>query len=259
MNTLTTKQKEQICDLYKEGYNGPKIKTILGFNIKTIYAILNKSNLVKPINEAKTIFCINKNYFDEITTNRQAYWLGFIAGDGSVKNNYIILNIHKKDRVILEQFIIDTNSNYKIYEYKNIVNLTVACKHMVESLAKFNIVERKTKTFSIPTNIPNHLLNSFILGFFDADGCFSIDKTRGLRFSLIGTISAVEEIQNILINKCGVNKNKLQNHHSTEFVKYLVYSGDKQLIKIFKYMYDNNDFYLPRKFNKANNYFNSLL
>jgi hypothetical protein len=256
MKELDLVTQKQICDLYTAGHTGLQISKLLDKNIKTIYKVLNKNSLTKPPQESHRQFHINENYFDYITTPRQAYWLGFISGDGSVTDDRLIINLSFRDESMLAQLNQDLSSDYKIHRYGNFSNLNILSTNLVKSLNYHNIFSNKTQTFSISNHIPNNLMNSYILGFNDADGCFSIDKTRGLRFSLVGTETSMKQIRNILIEECQVNENKLQNHHSTSYIKYLVYSGDKQLMRIAKYLYKENDFCLLRKFDIVKNYFN---
>lgn len=259
MKKLDIKIEDRICDLYTKNYNGPQIAKLLNKNIKTIYKILTKNNLTKSMQEAHRIFQCNENYFGNITTPRQAYWLGFISGDGSVTDNNIIIYLSNKDKMLLVQLNEDIKSNYIIHEYGKYVKLYITSNIMVKHLNYHNIYPDKTKSFSLSNNIPDHLLNNYILGLNDADGCFSVDRKRGLRFSLVGTQKSMEQVQDIFISKCGVNKNKLQDHHTTPYIKYLVYSGDKQLNRITEFLYRTSDFYLPRKFNVVKNYFSPLV
>jgi len=250
--------ENRICEMYKDGYNGVEIAKILHKNNKTIYKILKHYNITKTPSEAHKIYSINEKYFDEIITPQQAYWLGFIVGDGSVEKRRLIINLSVRDKLILENFNYNLNSNYNIFHYGNYVNLTITSKHLTDALRVHNIIEGKTKNYLFNNKIPKHLINNFILGFSDADGCFSIDKKRGLRFSLIGVEKFMEDIQNILIDNCNVNKNKLQKHQITPYIKSLVYSGDKQLKSIVNFLYkDANELlFLPRKYNIVKNYFN---
>lgn len=245
-----------ICGLYLDGYTGVEIANLLQKDNKTIYKYLGKNGLTKTSSQARQVYSINGQYFDNIETARQAYWLGFLAGDGAVIQNKLIINLSIKDKIILEQFNEDIKSDNVIHQYGKFVNLTITSDVLVKSLQPHNIVPNKTRLFTISDKIPTHLLGSYILGLNDADGCFSVDKKRGLRMSLLGTTAAMKQVQNILIEQCGVNKNKLQKHHSTSYVKYLVYSGNKQLAKIVDFLYRDVDFSLPRKHQIVKNYFN---
>lgn len=258
MKETSISLQNTICQYYLDGYNGVEIHQMMMEqikNIKTIYKVLTKYGLTRSPSEAKRQYSINHQYFDSITHPSQAYWLGFISGDGSINENNLIINISTKDEMILHQFNQDTHSNYPIHRYKTMSVLHITSNELVQALEHHNIVPRKTRSFNLSHYVPDHLLGSYLLGLNDADGCFSIDKKRGLRFSLVGTEISMQETQDILVERCQVNKNKLQKHHTTPYIKYLVYAGDKQLQRIANFLYQDQIFSLPRKHDKVKKYF----
>lgn len=255
MKAIDLETQSIICGLYLDGATGVEIAKTLQKDNKTVYKILKKYGITKTPSQARQTYSANEQYFDNIETARQAYWLGFLSGDGGVAKNKLILNLSIKDKIILEQFNKDVQSNNIIHQYGKFVNLTITSDTIVKSLQQHNIVPNKTKLFTLSDKIPTHLLGKYILGLNDADGCFSVDKKRGLRMSMLGTTEAMKQVQNILIEQCGVNKNKLQNHHSTPYIKYLVYSGNRQLAKIIDFLYRDSDFHLPRKYEIVKKYF----
>ena len=247
----------QICDLYLSGEKGTSLKNIFNLNIKTIYKILERNNVkIRSPEDSKRKFNFNENYFNQIDCARKAYWLGFIAGDGGIVKNCLRFNLAEQDINILNQFKEDLNSEHKIEKYcDNIVSFSLVSKKLRESLAQWNICPAKSKTLSLSSKIPDQFINHYLLGIFDADGCFSVDKKRGIRYCMIGSTMSMLQIQEILIKKCGVNKVSLHSHES-EGISQLHYSGNIQVKKIVDFLYQNLDVCLDRKFKIAANFYN---
>jgi hypothetical protein len=60
---------------------------------------------------------------------------------------------------------------------------------MVEDLARYNVVPRKSHTYSWPDALPPELANSFLLGVLDGDGWIIPDKRKAKPYYVIGIIS----------------------------------------------------------------------
>lgn len=170
------------------------------------------------------------------------YWLGFIAGDGSVQESGRRLRIEiKNDSIdILEKFKSFMESNAIITSRVN-NNGCICSKIDINSielgkyLSEYNIIPNKTKTFEIPENkIPSQYMMDFIRGFMDADGCIHIRKERNNAPSLnfvSGSQKCIEQIKNILnitnkINKQGNN--------------YMLNKEGKEVIPILNKIYEHS-------------------
>jgi hypothetical protein len=247
---------KQICDLYLSGEKGTDLNKKFNLNIKTVYKILDREGIkIRSSEDSKRKFNFNENYFDKIDCARKAYWLGFIAGDGGIVKNCLRFNLSKLDINILKQFKQDLNSEHKIEQYsENIVSFSLVSKKLKQSLAKWEIYPAKSKTLSLCSEIPDQFINHYLLGLFDADGCFSVDKIRGIRYCMIGSTVSMLQIQEILIKKCGVNKVALHSHES-ESISQLHYSGNLQVKKIVDFLYQNLDICLDRKFKIASTFY----
>ena len=204
---------------------------------------------------------LNKDYFKTIDTEHKAYWLGFIWADGCIsKSNEtdksetrLTINISQKDRAILEQFIIDIESNYKIYEYipseetysdhpmsKVVINSVELCR----DLRQHGLTLGPSRTFPWKS-IPEELHRHFIRGFFDGDGCICES------LSFIGYKELLIDIQSILIKDCALNRTKLIAYPNKVAEVYdLRYGGKQQLTRLYHYIYDNTSIYLSRKHDK---------
>jgi len=119
---------------------------------------------------------INHSYFEQIISEEQAYWLGWLAADGSVKNStlggsYISLELNQRDEEIVRAFAQAVAPGVAVHRNRNAVCVRIGSKRMARDLAKYGIVPKKTEAFHWPQALPEAYAMPFILGYFDGDGC----------------------------------------------------------------------------------------
>lgn len=194
----------------------------------------------------------NRNFFDTIDTEEKAYWAGFIAADGNIRNDFhkmrIELNI--KDKEHLEEFKRNINGDMPIKEsirYKNHscyidLNSVQICK----SLNKIGITPNKSLTLKVDFNqIPTSLIHHFIRGYFDGDGslCHTIqDGKIRWQISFIGTQDTLSYFlscfnKNHVLSTCG-------NNFRFNFSRFI------DVKEILNYIYQDCHIYLERKYEK---------
>ncbi len=108
MKRLTPEQKAEMIELYTSGQI--KVPRLLdekyGVYHGSCYFILKRRNLIKYSNASQHRL-FNEDYFENITTEKQAYFLGLLAADGNVseKRNTISLGLSEEDGLdLLEEF-----------------------------------------------------------------------------------------------------------------------------------------------------------
>ena len=152
-------------------------------------------------------------------SHEKYYWLGFIAGDGSVQEQGRRLRIELKNDSLdaLEHFKDFMESNANITSRTNNNNcqcsrMDINSKELGNYLAEYNIVPNKTKIFEIPLDkIKEEYRMDFIRGFMDADGCIHIRKNRNNAPSLSfvsGSKKCIEQIKEILQINNSISENK---------------------------------------------------
>ena len=107
-----------------------------------------------------------------------------------------------------------------------------------------NIFPKKTSNLSYP-KINQELDRHFIRGFMDGDGSFYY-KRDVLVFSLVGTKSILESIQQILHKELDIVPTKLIKH-VTEV--YYLRIGHKNTLKLREWIYNNCSIAMERKKN----------
>lgn len=198
----------------------------------------------------KYFFNINKIKEE---SHAKYYWLGFIAGDGSVQEKGRRLRIElKNDSLdILEKFknFMESNANITSRVNNNGCECSKIDINSIELgnyLAEYNIVPNKTKTFIIPEDkIPEQYIMDFIRGFMDADGCIHItSRNNNPSLSFVsGSKTCIEQIQRIL----GIT-NKISNPSRTNFS---IAKQGQGVIPILNKIYEHStdETRLDRKYN----------
>lgn len=203
---------------------------------------------------------MDDNFFEKIDTEEKAYWLGFISADGCIytkKNSgskILEVSLQKGDISHLHKLQKSIKSNYPIVEKTNSYQFSVVSRKIYQDLHKYGITERKTKTLKPPKDglIPKELINHYIRGIFDGDGGFSISKdgesyTYSINFC--GTIDVVKYIRNIL----DLENIKLHIPENIDNYAEWKIKGNKQTLRVAKYIYKNSTLYLDRKYENYQN------
>lgn len=257
---------EKIVNEYVKGVSINDISKKYKINTRKISNIL-KSRDIEIRGRRK--FYYNEDFFEKIDNNLKAYWLGFLYADGcirDIKGAYVVkIKLSGKDENHLFSLLRHLKSNQKeLREEKSVFKgtngkmytsygkvLLLNSKKMVKDLVKHGCVQNKTYNLSFP-NIDKKYYNSFILGYFDGDGCITTKNVKGnTYYSSTITCSSkqfLEKIKNILseINISGVGFYDYGTFHRIQITNKI------DLLKFRDYLYGNNDFYLKRKKNKFN-------
>lgn len=243
-------KEQEIIDLYKSGI--PSTKLAIQFNVSkpTILSLLRSHKIERrSLSEACRIYSINENIFDLIDTEEKAYFLGLLYTDGNnfPETHLISFGLKKEDKYMVQRFKELLQSDAPLTYIKsqdNFCKLAVANKYLSKQLEKLGIVKCKTFKITFPEWLDANLIQHFIRGVFDGDGCIT-----ELEFSITGTEELLLHIQEILMVECELLKTKLDNRfpERNNNIRSLRYSGREQIIKIMEYMYKDSSIFLQRK------------
>lgn len=225
----------------------------------------------------------NENYFNELKTHEQAYILGFIYADGYNREDCLELNQLEERKDILEKINKALDSNYPINTYSpGKYRLNFNSKKLCQDLIKLGVVRNKSLVLSFPQFIPDELMSSFILGYFDGDGCIWNGKRKkmwvknekklgemrerivhNVKFTFTGCVSFIEALQEFLVNKGIVKKKTKLNYSKTKNpntstcnkVCTMEYSGRSQARNLYEYMYSKSPIWCNQKRLKFENIF----
>ena len=221
------------------------------YNLRHKKYIRNKNNF------------IDENYFENIDTENKTYFLGYIMADGNIyryEDGRLQFSIKLKstDKDIIYKFAerIKFDKDKIIFrssKRKNTITNSVEIKTyntvFCENLIKHGINPRKSGNEKIPNTIPKNLIKHFIRGFVDGDGSLSCNKKKTV-FNVCSTsediISAIQKIFELDAN-IKINKYYTKNIYTLQSAKR------KTVYLLCKYLYENSEIYLDRKYNIAMN------
>lgn len=245
------------------------------YNLNRYYflKILKKYNISLKDHRIK----VNENYFETIDTPAKAYYLGFIAGDGTLRynekhNSYMLtIKLHIKDIDILEKFKKDLDSDHKINTTRELDKrfdvmrdpcyITIANNKLCTDLIKNGIKIKKSSDLSIPSCITDKLMPHFIRGLSDSDGGWHVRK-NDISWGFVSSLSSfLEEIKTILIKNCNLDVvasfPASKNNEIITSWKFR-YGGNIQCKRIYDYLYSDGGPWLNRKYEISTDYFNNV-
>jgi len=235
-------------------YSPPKLTNIFSCDRKTIHRILNHNGTFLPNlgRFKKKVYC-NTDFFKNLNAT-SAYWAGFIAADGCLYTKYknLSISLKKSDVGHLFKFknAIKTNAKISHIKSNNSVRISIYSIKIFDSLVALGIEPKKSLSIQ-KIQIPSHLISHSIRGVFDGDGSISGKKITHVQFQIAGNKPFLEQIQDILIKECGVNKVKIYPLNSKNKIHRLQYTGS-QIFEILKFIYkeSTNQTRLERKYRK---------
>ena len=198
--------------------------------------------------------------FKKIDTEEKAYWLGFLYADGYV-------NIEKGIELTLAEYDYDHLVKFRKFmgdesidiSYKNSANAYRVCIHSKEiasDLVNLGCIQAKSLILQFPSEeqVPNHLINHFMRGYFDGDGCVYYSHGQ-LAFSILGTSEFLDAYESYVLESMNRDNPTKRLHdkrliNNTESIQY---TGNVQCKKWFDFLYKDATIYLQRKYNKINN------
>jgi transposase-like protein len=262
----------EAIEMYMQGVPMKTIASTLEVNENTVLRIVKRNghSLNRGHGVTRKHAIVREDFFEEITTEEQAYFLGWMISDGSVKSSLegIEITVSPKDDYILKVFcdslgtqkplerVIGTGYS-KGQEYSR---LAVFSKQLVNSLIKLGVVPSKSSKTIYPNIKEDSAIQSALIrGLFDGDGCISINKKgQGRTFYLVGTYPLLFGVSLALSKYCGVNlKEPIGLTH--DYIHSLTYYSRTNLAAIHQFLYGNAtpELLLQRKFIKFNQVINS--
>ena len=216
----------------------------------------NQSSLQRKYN-------IDETFFDEINSEKKAYFLGFLYADGTVspERNTVSLRLSEDDKEILENLrdciSEDLPLRYDVRKKgsksKNMYGINLHSKHLCMRIQEIGCVKNKTFSCKVPI-IPTQLYRHFIRGYFDGDGCLHIGKKSRVDWSIVGNEYFVTKIQDIITQVLNLKRNKIYEHKSktgNNSTFYLRYTSKKSIQVLQDWMYKDATLFMKRKYKEV--------
>jgi len=251
-----TKYDKEILSMYKEKkLSIADIAIELSISTNAVWNCLIEHSEVDN-DRTSAIYTYNTELFKSISTEWEAYWLGFLYADGYV-NTYgtsIELCLQKRDEDHVKKFMryvsIDKNNSYD-KDVKGYMQhrIDIHSKELAQNLIKCGCQNNKTFKLQFPTNdiVPNELMHHFIRGFFDGDGCIYMSHNRKIVSIVCASCDFISHIQDVFVNEVGMTKTKLSKNRNL----YTFSNGNQlDILALKKYLYKDATIYLQRKYEK---------
>lgn len=262
---LTTEQWSEAVRAYKDGELVKDIAKKLHKHPATL-----SSRLVREVGKREKKYAgrrkyrVNEIYFDEIATEKQAYWLGFLAADGTIvlKDHVgvVAMSLQFRDKDILEKFKRDLESEHPLSKTRKVVGgkvyrgwrIDIGSIRMARRLYEIGVIPNKTRRLDwakVVKDLPPQLVRHFIRGYSDGDGCWYYNKKHGLQWSIVsGSRKFVSGLKQHLVAQVGLGDVKIHRRKKNHLVQWC---GDIQLARVYHYLYDEAIVYMERKQLKA--------
>ena len=252
---------EEYLDTPEEQRSLTKLGQKYGIKRQTLSKHL-KDRGYEVINYQNRLRC-NETAFDKIDSEESSYWLGFLYADGNISSigNRLEIHLAIKDLFHLEKFKKFINLSTEIRsgidsKGYGFCHLSVRNKHLWNTLNSLGCCPQKSLILKFPNqNIfkgnKKELMRHFIRGYVDGDGCLSLYKSYNgsirTELSLVGTKEFLEYINKLFKNRGYIRNKSCKNWENKA---YSLQFSNVPSRKIARFLYENSNIYLERKYNK---------
>jgi DNA-binding CsgD family transcriptional regulator len=257
--------KEKIISDYIRGESSKIIAKKYNTTHRTVLNYLIKADIERRPAEGVSIYSANHDFFKYINTFAKAYSLGFITADGCIEENAyrVSIGIIKSDESILQYIknsieytgpLTYTVCEDEEYGVRYSVRLRISSRRMLYDLENWGIGPRKS--FDVPwiEGLDDKLMPAYILGLFDGDGCWSFTNNNGIKSPNFSICSASPDYMSGLSlyiqDKLALPEPNIQYVGESDCLQFR-YGGIEKSRLFFNYLYQNCEFCLLRKYNRA--------
>lgn len=264
MPTRIDLDPKEVEEVYKE--TGNYIQTAEHFGVSTgpIGRILRELGYKL----SRRRYYTDETFFDVIDSELKAYWLGFLAADGTIRyRHHERLNGRLRGSSILLKLSVNDVEHLKILKdlvspdsplkyatsytttrkgnlsSSHCVILSFNSNHMVEQIMDKGVGPKKTHTIGRP-NIDDKYIPHFIRGLFDGDGTCSVVSQHGseklvLRYSIATASKDMQKFLTEELIKVGI---VVRIHNINVYISKI-----QENILFYEYIYNDANIFLPRK------------
>lgn len=253
---LTNLEKEYIIKEYSFGKKITQLIKETKRSKSTINKVINNSNLVKRTRHfEKRKHFFNFGFFKNIDTEAKAYFLGLMFADGTISRNqnYATISLQEEDIDILLKFKDNINFTGDLSYIerekprKNMYRLNLGSNEFVKHIEDKGCVYNKSKLLEFPSRniIPDKLMNHFIRGYLDGDGCIAKYKNN-LIVTFVSTKLFIEGLKEYF-KSIGFNFGSISQRNNSKGTYCLYFGGNNSAKKILEYIYKDSTIFLLRK------------
>ncbi|MDY6938240.1 MAG: LAGLIDADG family homing endonuclease [Cyanobacteriota bacterium] len=239
---LTSQQKQYIVEVFNGGLECRQIPNYLDVSIRAVSRVLAESGINT---KRKNRYTLNESYFDKIDSQVKAYLLGLMAADGCVTStNYVVLESIDRELVELLKFELKYSGQIRTIAppggHALHYRINFSSKSLASALSRYAVIAGRTESgaYYFPES---KYLASYILGYFDGDGCAYVNKGRsGGLVCIVGSLEFTRQLSKLL------NMGVVVAHQSRKVHYWRIYSR-KHIRAFYEFIYQNATFGLNRK------------
>lgn len=236
--------------LYQEGLSARAVGLKLGISHPACLAALRRAGVTRRDRHvARRRYHFREDAFSNVTTEAQAYWLGFITADGCVSDSRLILNLQEKDREHIAKFadFLGTSAPIARVSDRPAFAIHVCSNRILSDLASLGVGPRKSLTVT-PWNGPVHLMRHYWRGLWDGDGWISHDPIRKeWQVGVCGSQEVMQEALAFARLVCGTTAS-LTRKNPIWFFKV---GGRPRPRELVRALYEGSTISLDRKYESA--------
>lgn len=208
---------------------------------------------------------LNERFFDDVDTERKAYWVGLIIADGNVYNpvnsahhgqKWVSITLQDGDVYLLNEFKKDTGVSTKISsDGRGSSYVAIRSTHMADALLKYGITERKSFDTHFPFSVDKTLYRHLIRGIIDGDGsiqAFSNKSQNGkIKFlhsiSCCGTHNLMKEMVDVIDECIKLSHKPAVYDYKNRTLSEFRISSIEDMNKLGEWIYTDATIYMERK------------
>lgn len=238
---LSSVQKQQIIDAFSKGMECREIPRNLAVSERAVARVLAESGVNT---KRRNRYTLNEAYFDCIDSHVKSYLLGLLSADGCVTStNYVAFE--SIDRELTELLKLELQysgqirlTRFRHYEPHHRINFS--SKQLATALRKHGVTIGRSFSDSCYFPEPEYL-SSYILGYFDGDGCAYVNQGRsGGLVCIVGSL----EFTSKLVSHLGMGA--VEPHSKRRVYYWRIYSR-KNINTFYQFIYQHQPLGLLRK------------
>lgn len=225
-------------------------------NILTAHEIPRRT--AKETNLTRYGYSLSGSKFQQLITEEDLYFLGYILADGCISNGSLNITINQKDKYILKklQSYLGMVSQHgyderEVYDkrtgkFYSKASLTVKDETLVRNLNNLGITPRKSAQETITNSLCKYNRH-FWRGVVDGDGHIYISKQRSI-LALVGSEDIVQSFIDFCIQEVGLETNRIKSskqYKNCTLFKVQLTGNDAR--NVAKYLYNDTSLCLTRK------------
>lgn len=242
---LTPQHRQNIIQAFQQGMECRDIPSYLGVSERSVARVLAEAGINT---KRKNRYTLNEGYFDVIDSQVKAYLLGLMGADGCVtSSNYVVFESTQQELVELLKAELQYTGEIRVIDppggYASHYRINFSSERLATALSRYAVVAGRgiSGVYYFPES---NYLGSYLLGYFDGDGCAYVNKNRsGGLVCIVGSLAFTRELAK------QVNMGVVVAHHSKSVYYWRIYSRDN-IQKFYQLIYNQESLGLKYKKNK---------